>query len=66
MKTSQYDMKNNMSRFMDIIILQLSKDGKYAQVSINESIKRYGEEARVAVLKTLSNYASAIHLIRKL
>ena len=44
-------MKNDMSKFMDIIMLQLSNDDKHTQASIKEGIKRHGEEALVTLLK---------------
>ena len=50
-KVLQYDMITDMSKIMDIIMLQLSKTDKHAQVSIKEGIKRHGEEALVVLLK---------------
>ena len=36
---------------MDVIMLQLSKEDKHAQVSIKEGIKRHGDRAMEALLK---------------
>ena len=43
--------KNNMSKFMDIIMLQVTKDDKHAQVSVPEGIRRHGDKALDALLK---------------
>ena len=40
-----------MNKFMDIIMLQLGKDDKHAQVSVKEGLKRHGDKALTALLK---------------
>ena len=40
-----------MGKFMNILMLQLGKDGKYAQVSVKEGLKRHGTKALMVLLK---------------
>ena len=50
-------MKHDMSRFMDIIMIQLAKDDKYAQVPVKEDTKRHGDKTHVTVAQRI--WASA-------
>ena len=45
--------QNELSMFMDVIMTQLSKGDKHAQVSIKEGLKRHGDRALDALLKDL-------------
>ena len=40
-----------MSKFMNIIMLQITKDDKYAQVLVKEGLKKHGDKALEALLK---------------
>ena len=50
------NLKTNdlFQRILRVTMTQMSKEDKYAQVSVNEGIKRHGEKAIVAVLKEFS------------
>ena len=54
--TNKIKVKNNdlHRRIISTTFTQISKEDKYAQVSVSEGIKRHGEKAVMAVL---SEYA---------
>ena len=43
-----------MSKLMDLIMLNIGKDDRHTQVSVNEDIKRHGDKALEVLLSEFS------------
>ena len=53
-KEIQVKLKDTYRRMIGVMMSQISKDGKHAQVSVKEGIKRFGDKAVQALVKELA------------